>query len=241
MHVLIQSLMLFFKSLMMTLWGRLTPASLFPHFTAFTAGNALKVLFEFLSSLRNKSRTWWRMSEYPTSEPVHSGYLQMTGSIFKHMLIKSEYSWKTHTQWKTCQLSLPAKKKRKEKKNKSLFLCRATTSKPAGKNLGLRLTSSGEQEGRPTAGVPFHLTHLYIILLIKSTANQQGFNKSSINYSEAPDVKQHEFNWFKKFICSYNDMNNSSVELCCCTMGSTSHISQQGQPCRSRFEPLLCG
>lgn len=116
MHVLIQSLMLFFKSLMMTLWGRLTPASLFPHFTAFTAGNALKVLSEFLSSLRNKSRTWWRMSEYPTSEPVHSGYLQMTGSIFKHMLIKSEYSWKTHTQWKTCQLSLPAKKKKKRKK-----------------------------------------------------------------------------------------------------------------------------
>lgn len=119
MHVLIQSLMLFFKSLMMTLWGRLTPASLFPHFTAFTAGNALKVLSEFLSSLRNKSRTWWRMSEYPTSEPVHSGYLQMTGSIFKHMLIKSEYSWKTHTQWKTCQLSLPAKKKEKKKRTKA--------------------------------------------------------------------------------------------------------------------------
>lgn len=49
----------------------------------------------------------------------------------------------------------------------------------------MQLTSQGEQKGHPTAGDPFHLTSLYIILLIKTTACQQDFNKSSVNYTEA--------------------------------------------------------
>lgn len=49
----------------------------------------------------------------------------------------------------------------------------------------MQLTSQGEQEGHPTAGDPFHLTSLYIILLIKTTACRQDFNKSSVNYTEA--------------------------------------------------------
>lgn len=49
----------------------------------------------------------------------------------------------------------------------------------------MQLTSQGEQEGHPTAGDPFHLTSLYIIPLIKTTTCQLGFNKFSVNCTEA--------------------------------------------------------
>lgn len=95
---------------------------------------------------------------------------------------------------KNCQLSLPTKSTEVLQKNKRSFSFQlitkpgrrcATTSKPSGIILKVQLTSQGEQEGHPTAGDPFHLTSLYIIPLIKTTACQLGFNKSSVNYTEA--------------------------------------------------------
>lgn len=68
----------------------------------------------------------------------------------------------------------------------------------------MQLTSQGEQEGHPTAGDPFHLTSLYIIPLIKTTASQQDFNKSSVKYTEA--LMSNNSNKTESLKADYSDL-----------------------------------